>query len=102
MQATRLMPLIAILLLTPSVAAAQSRLFSFERGVDRPGHAYRVLQTPDAAHCSLACQAENRCHAWTYVIAEASNRSGTPSRCWLKNTVPRAANNDCCISGVRR
>ena len=45
MQATRLMPLIAILLLTPSVAAAQSRLFSFERGVDRPGHAYRVLRT---------------------------------------------------------
>ena len=100
MRATRLVPLVVSLLVVPGLAAAQSRSFSFERGTDRPGHAYRVLQTDNAADCSLACQAENSCRAWTYVKPGAPRRAGTASRCWLKHVVPRPIRNYCCTSGV--
>jgi hypothetical protein len=33
------------LLVVPGLAAAQSRYFTYERGIDRPGHAYRWLET---------------------------------------------------------
>ena len=102
MRATRLVPLVVPLLVVPGLAAAQPRSFSFERGTDRPGHAYRVLQTDNAADCSLACQAENRCRAWTYVEPGAPRKAGTASRCWLKHVVPQAIRNDCCTSGVRK
>src|SRR5215469_7933622 len=101
MRATRLVSLVVPLLVVPGVAAAQSRYFSYERGIDRPGHAYRVLKTYNAAECSLACQAANSCKAWTYVKPGAPRRAGTASRCWLKPVVPPAIRNDCCTSGVR-
>ena len=101
MRATRLASLVVPLLVAPGLAAAQSRSFSYERGIDRPGHAYRVLKTRNAADCSSACQAANSCRAWTYVKPGAPRRAGTASRCWLKHVAPRAIRNDCCISGVR-
>ena len=73
MRATRLVSLVVPLLVVPGLAAAQSRYFSYERGIDRPGHAYRFLETHNAADCSLACQAANSCRAWTYV------KPGAPS-----------------------
>src|SRR5215471_2562939 len=85
MRATRLVSLVVPLLVVPGLAAAQSRSFSYERGIDRPGHAYRFLETHNAADCSLACQAANSCRAWTYVKPGAPRRAGTASRCWLKH-----------------
>ena len=102
MRATRLVSLVVPLLVVPGLAAAQSRYFSYERGTDRPGHAYRVLETHNAADCSLACQAANSCRAWTYVKPGAPRRAGTASRCWLKHVVPQPIRNDCCTSGVRK
>jgi hypothetical protein len=102
MRATRLVSLVVPLLVVPGLAAAQSRSFTYERGIDRPGHAYRVLETHNAADCSLACQAANSCRAWTYVKPGAPRRAGTASRCWLKHVVPRPIRNDCCTSGVRK
>ena len=102
MRATRLVSLVVPLLVVPGLAAAQSRSFSYERGIDRPGHAYRVLETHNAADCSLACQAANSCRAWTYVKPGAPRRAGAASRCWLKHVVPQAIRNDCCTSGVRK
>src|SRR5262245_21425595 len=67
MRATRLVSLVVPLLVVPVLAAAQSRYFTYERGIDRPGHAYRFMKTHNAADCSLACQAANSCRAWTYV-----------------------------------
>src|SRR5215831_11143117 len=90
MRATRLVSLVVPLLVVPGLAAAQSRYFTYERGIDRPGHAYRFLETHNAADCSLACQAANSCRAWTYVKPGAPRRAGTASRCWLKHVVPRA------------
>ena len=45
MRATCLVSLVVPLLVVPGLAAAQSRYFSYERGIDRPGHAYRFLET---------------------------------------------------------
>ncbi len=79
-------------------ASAQSRFFTFERGVDRPGLDYKNIASPGAAQCSFSCQAENQCRAWTYVRPGIQGPSG---RCWLKTAVPRASRNSCCTSGVR-
>ena len=79
-------------------ASAQSRFFTFERGVDRPGRDYKNIASPGAAQCSFSCQAENQCRAWTYVRPGIQGPSG---RCWLKTTVPQANRNGCCTSGKR-
>src|SRR5262249_12502719 len=63
MRATRLVSLVVPLLVVPGLAAAQSRYFTYERGIDRPGHAYRFLETHNAADCSLACQAVHDANA---------------------------------------
>src|SRR5262245_34169039 len=102
MRAIRLVSMVVPLLVVPVLAAAQSRYFTYERGIDRPGHAYRFLKTHNAADCSLACQAANSCRAWTYVKPGAPRRAGTASRCWLKHVVPQPIRNDCCTSGVRK
>ena len=51
----------------PRHAAAQSRFFTFEQNIDRPGRDYSNAPSRGASDCSFACQAENRCRAWTYV-----------------------------------
>lgn len=79
-------------------AGAQSRFFTFERNVDRPGEDYRSFGSPSASQCSFSCQAENRCRAWTFVRPGIQGPSG---QCWLKTTGPRAFRNGCCTSGVR-
>src|SRR5262245_33179022 len=102
MRATRLVSLVVPLLVVPGLAAAQSRYFTYERGIDRPGHAYRWLETHNAADCSLACQAANSCRALDLRQAGRAQKSGTASRCWLKHVVPQPIKNDCCTSGVRK
>ena len=103
MRAARLLvSLVVPLLVVPALAAAQSRYFTYERAINRPGHAYRFLETYNAADCSLACEAANSCRAWTYVKPGAPRKAGTASRCWLKRVVPQPIKNDCCTSGVRK
>ncbi|MBO0902362.1 PAN domain-containing protein [Jiella sonneratiae] len=73
---------------------------SFEAGIDRPGGDYKNFDLPaaDANLCGSACNGENAlCRAWTFVRPGVQ---GPKPRCWLKNTVPPAAVNDCCTSGV--
>ena len=41
MRATRLVSLVVPLLVVPGLAAAQSRSFTYERGIDRPGRSSR-------------------------------------------------------------
>ena len=83
----------------PGYAAAQSRFFTFEKNIDRPGRDYSHAPSRGASDCSFACQAENRCRAWTYVRPGIQGPSG---RCWLKSAVPGAVRNSCCTSGVRK
>jgi hypothetical protein len=72
-----------------------------EANTDRPGFDYRNfdLAAADARLCRAQCEAEQRCLSWTYV---APGVQGTYARCWLKNAVPQATTNGCCISGIRR
>ncbi|MFN3655735.1 MAG: PAN domain-containing protein [Pseudolabrys sp.] len=73
-----------------------------EYSIDRQGGDLRYFEVPpDAtgAACQAACEADNRCRAWTYV------RPGyiAPfARCYLKDRITRPRQKPCCISGVVR
>jgi len=80
----------------------EPRRAPLEYSIDRNGGDYRNIDVaPDAAGapCKAACDAENKCRAWTYVrpgyIAPAA-------RCYLKDKITRPRHKPCCISGVVR
>ena len=81
--------------ITPRTGAA-------EFSIDRTGGDYRyfaIAADPTGAACKAACEAENKCRAWTYV------RAGyiTPfARCYLKDKLKPPRPKPCCISGVVR
>jgi len=83
----------------PQEAAAQSRFFTIERNIDRPGHDFSNTPAGSAADCSFACQAEKQCRAFTFVKPNARDPFG---RCFLKNAVPKFVRDNCCSSGVRK
>lgn len=68
---------------------------TYQEGTDMPGKDYRGFDTTKggAAECSVTCSKEHKCQAWTW--------SKQINRCWLKDAVPVAILNDCCISGVK-
>ena len=72
----------------------------WEQGVDRPGSdlANFDLDKDDPALCQEACFLNPECKAWTYVHRGIQ---GAQPRCWLKNAIPEAVPNDCCISGTQ-
>lgn len=74
-----------------------------ESGVNRPGGDYKnfVMEPTIAgfAPCQSACTNDPSCRAWTYVVAGVQ---GPKPHCWLKNTVPAAFKDKCCVSGVTR
>lgn len=93
------LPLVSValcigLMLTPAWAAQ-------EWGVDRPGGDYKNfnLSADQPSLCENQCTSEAQCKAWTFVRPGVQ---GASARCWLKNTVPAAKNNTCCVSGVKQ
>ncbi len=83
----------------PGPARAQETV---ENGVDRPGGDYKNFEMEPTiagfAPCQSACTQDPSCRAWTYVIA---GLQGPKPHCWLKNAVPPAHKDKCCVSGVR-
>lgn len=76
---------------------AQDDEAPLEVGYQRYGADYRVF-TPSPASaegCQSACQAEERCQAWTF------EAFGGEVRCRLKHSVTPATPAACCTSGVR-
>jgi hypothetical protein len=75
---------------------------TIEYSIDRYGGDYRNFDTaPDAegTACKAACDADNRCRAWTY------RRAGygvTAPHCYLKDKIKPPRRQPCCISGVVR
>jgi beta-lactam-binding protein with PASTA domain len=71
-----------------------------EIDTDRMGSDYVVfdLASPDPAPCQSRCAGDPQCRAWTYVKPGVQ---GAQARCYLKNPVPTASHNTCCISGVK-
>jgi hypothetical protein len=73
-----------------------------EYSIDRYGGDYRNLEVPAdpaGAGCKAACEADNRCRAWTYV---RPGYGGTAARCFLKSQIKQPRRRPCCISGVVR
>ena len=70
-----------------------------EQEVDRPGSDFKILWLKGGAEaCQEACAQNPRCKSYTYV------REGVPGRpegCWLKDDVPPAVEDECCVSGVK-
>jgi hypothetical protein len=72
----------------------------WEPRTDRPGNDLRSfdLREPRPELCREACWRDPQCRAFTYVRPGVQ---GPTARCWLKNPVPPARINDCCLSGVK-
>ena len=73
-----------------------------ETSIDRTGGDYRSMEVKtDAtgAVCAQACEAEQRCRAWTYV---RPGYLGASARCFLKERVTTPRRKPCCVSGVVR
>ena len=70
-----------------------------EVGIDRPGSDYRSfwMAAHDPRSCQAVCDRDRQCAAFTFARAGVQ---GPLARCYLKNAVPAAANNNCCVSGV--
>jgi 1-phosphatidylinositol phosphodiesterase len=84
----------------PAAPPPPPRAAQWEPRTDRPGMDYRSfdLPAPRPELCRDACWREPQCRAFTYVRPGVQ---GPNARCWLKNPVPPARLNDCCLSGVK-
>jgi hypothetical protein len=56
------------------------------------------MATSNPAACKAACDKEAQCKAWTLV---KPGEPGGMGYCWLKDNVPPAISEDCCISGLK-
>jgi len=80
----------------------EPRLGELEYSIDRAGGDYRSFDTtpdPRAKACAAACQAEQRCRAWTY---RRPGYGAAVPRCYLKDVIKPPRQRPCCISGVVR
>lgn len=80
----------------------ETRNSSFELATDRLGGDYRTVDVePDAKGetCKAACEADNKCRAWTY---GRPGYIGKNARCFLKNEVKPPRRKPGFISGVVR
>lgn len=77
-----------------------ARPASAQMGFDRPGgdYARAPLETRDPADCSMVCERDRSCRAWSFTYPGSPQASAT---CWLKNTLPARVHDNCCVSGVR-
>lgn len=73
-----------------------------EFSMDRPGGDYRGLEVapdPTGEPCKSACDADDKCRAWTYA---RPGYDGPEARCFLKDRIKPPRYKPCCISGVVR
>ncbi|WP_101067766.1 PAN domain-containing protein [Roseovarius salinarum] len=77
-----------------------ARSVTWEGGTNRPGADFRNfwMNRDQPGLCAMACEQDRRCRAYTYVKPGVQ---GANARCWLKNGVPSAVSNNCCVSGVK-
>ncbi|MBI4274072.1 MAG: PAN domain-containing protein [Rhizobiales bacterium] len=83
-------------------ALVEPRSGPVEYSIDRIGGDYRHFDIlPDARGqlCATACQADNRCRAWTYLRPGYGTAT---ARCYLKDNIKPPRRQPCCISGVVR
>ena len=72
---------------------------TLEADTNRAGSDYRDFEIQaDPRYCASACANDSTCRAYTYV---KPGIQGVNAHCWLKNEVPNASANGCCVSGVK-
>ena len=75
---------------------------AIEFSIDRTGGDYKNIDVQTDATgsvCGQACEAEQRCRAWTYVRPGYLSAS---ARCFLKERLTAPRRKPCCVSGVVR
>jgi hypothetical protein len=80
----------------------EPKLTEAEFSIDRVGGDYRNFELPADAtgrSCQSACDADNKCRAWTYL---RPGYAGPSARCFLKSQIKPPRRKPCCISGVVR
>ena len=83
-------------------ALVEPKTGPLEFSIDRYGGDYRsfdIPPDPTGEACAKACQADNKCRAFTYARPGYGNAS---ARCYLKDRITRPRRKPCCISGVVR
>jgi hypothetical protein len=83
-------------------AVVEPRTTTAEFAIDRQGGDYRDLTVgtdPNGKTCQAACEADNKCRAWTYSRPGYLSAS---ARCFLKHELKPPRRKPCCISGVVR
>jgi hypothetical protein len=83
-------------------AVAEPRNEAAEFAIDRQGGDYRELAVgtdTNGQTCKAACEADNKCRAWTY---SRPGYLGAGARCFLKHEIKPPRRKPCCISGVVR
>ncbi len=71
-----------------------------EFDTNRFGNDFTGFETPGGwQECQQACGNDPRCRAWTYV---RPGIQGPAARCWLKDSVPPASPDSCCVSQIVR
>lgn len=80
----------------PNVAGEPSRMID----TDMPGFDYRHFDLPRSSPrlCQEACFSDQECRAWTFV--KPGLYGDAHAACWLKNRVPDAHPDPCCVSGL--
>ncbi len=81
---------------TPSLPVRRSSVLP---NTDLPGNDYRsfdLARGQTVATCQAACEGDNRCVAWTFVVPGSTDHG----ICYLKDRVPEAGPGECCTSGV--
>ncbi|MFP1632705.1 PAN domain-containing protein [Zhengella sp. ZM62] len=87
------------------VLAAADGGLAWETDTNRIGATYSTIPLDDpgsaAESCAALCVKDAQCRAWTLVKeGNPDLGAGTFSLCLLKNAVPAAVFDECCISGV--
>jgi hypothetical protein len=80
----------------------EARIGPVEMSIDRNGGDYRSFELasdPTGESCKKACEAENRCRAWTYL---RPGYGSATARCFLKAQIKPPRRKPCCMSGVVR
>jgi len=80
------------------VPIGSREMSSHELNMNRYGGDYSGFDVNDIDSCESSCQGDDRCLAWTYVNPGVQ---GPQAKCWLKNTVPTATADSCCVSGIK-
>ena len=79
-----------------STAETTRALTPMQMDTDLLGGDYKGFDASTVETCEAECKRDDKCRAWTFVRAGVQ---GPQPRCYLKDVIPAASSNTCCVSG---